>query len=313
MDPRLRSLLEIINRRKIDFSTISVEELRQFEPLSTPATQVPGVRIEDCYLPRDEEKVPLRMYTPENPGNGLIIYFHGGGYVLGSIESGEDICRRMAGLTSNRVLSLGYRLAPEYKFPVPQEDAYSCYLYAVEHAAKLGIDNSRIALTGESSGGTLAISTCLMANDRHVPQPRFILSFYPAVSPDFSSESSRFYSKGYFLTKEAIEFFSKQVLRTKEDVFHPYFSPLLAENISGLPETMIVTAEFDPLRDGGEALVARLQEAGIRASGIRVQGMIHGFLGFRHFLPTAENIFQMACSLLRFKLETAEGLLGRPH
>ena len=247
-------------------------------------------------------KIPARLYYPRDGTSSLILYFHGGGFVFGSLESHDAVCRRAARESGSKVLSVDYRLAPEHKFPAAVEDAFTAYSWARKNAKTLGIDPNRIALAGDSAGGNLSATTSLMIKDRGVEKPMLQVLFYPDLGPDFFSQSLREFSDGYFLTRDQIDWFGDMYLGNKADALNPYFSPVLHPDLSGLPEAVIITGEYDPLRDQGETYVAKLESAGIPVTGMRAMGMIHGFLNFTLVVPAAAGIADMVWSLVGKKL-----------
>jgi acetyl esterase len=177
------------------------------------------------------------------------------------------------------VVSVGYRLAPEHKFPAAPEDCYSATTWVAENAAEIGADPHRIAVGGDSAGGNLAAAVALMARDRRGPALVHQLLVYPMVGTDYATASYLRNADGYILTRDAMMWFWDQYLRSAADEADPYAVPLRAGDLRDLPPALVITAEYDPLQDEGEAYAARLREAGVRATTARYDGMPHGFLG----------------------------------
>ncbi|MEM0158966.1 MAG: alpha/beta hydrolase [Thermoplasmataceae archaeon] len=281
-----------------DFSTIKPSELRAI--------------MDNARYPRDVEdvgdvraevfnhhgvEIPMRLYVPEPPGNGLIVYLHGGGFVFGSLDMADALCRRIANASGHRVLSVDYRLAPENKFPAALEDSYEAVKWAYRNAGRIGIDADRICIAGDSAGGNLAIASALKLKDSGEKLPRLIAAFYPSVGNDSVSASQREYAEDYFLRVRDMRYFGTAYMRSPDDVLNPYFSPIAHPNLSGLPETIIVVAENDPLRDQGETFAWKLDNAGVPVTCIRANGMIHGFENFFSLSRAAANVVTMVWSL----------------
>jgi acetyl esterase len=223
-----------------------------------------------------------RLYVPgeaaANEPGPLVVYYHGGGWVVGDLESHDDLCRLLARSSGARVLSVDYRLAPEHPFPAPVEDALAAFREAVARAEELGADPARIALAGDSAGGHLAAVTAQLA--RADPQPpAFQLLIYPATDCAETSASRVAFAEGFFLTKEDMDWYEESCFGAA-DRFDPRVSPLRADDLSGLAPALVVTAGFDPLRDEGEAYAQRLREAGVPAIARRHPGFVHGFTHF---------------------------------
>jgi len=225
--------------------------------------------------------VPLRAYGPEGSGpHGIVMYFHGGGWVLGDLDTHDAICRSLAAASNCVVVSVHYRLAPEHPYPAAADDAYAATCWVAEHAASLGGDATRMAVAGDSAGGNLATTTALQARDRQGPPLKFQLLVYPVADHDFETKSYLENAEGYQLTRNAMVWFWDLYVPRISDRDQAYASPLRASDLSRLPPALVQTAEFDPLRDEGEALAARLQDAGVPTKLTRYDGTIHGF--FRH-------------------------------
>ena len=238
-----------------------------------------------------EERVPVggasilvRVYSPPSAAVGpslpIVVWIHGGGWVLGSVDSldTDAMCRYLSATAACVVVSVGYRLSPESKFPIPVEDCYVALNWAVGNAEALHGDPDRVAVAGDSAGGNLAAATCLIARDRGGPAISLQVPIYPAMDSDTVTESYRLYGKGYGLDLEDMVWFWRQYLRTEEDEADPYASPLRAKDLGGLPPAFIMTAGLDPLRDEGEAYGEKLRAAGVPTTVRRVEGVPHGFL-----------------------------------
>jgi acetyl esterase len=224
-----------------------------------------------------------RMFVPkeahESPDAGpLVVYYHGGGWVAGDLDTHEQPCRLLAKSAGARVLSVDYRLAPEHRFPAAVEDALAAFRDAVAQAAELGIDPARIAVAGDSAGAHLAAVTARSCAADGGPAPAFQLLIYPATDCAHTAQSRLTFAEGFILTKANMDWYEEQFLGAEGDRSDPRVSPLLAEDLSGTAPALVVTAGFDPLRDEGEAYARRLAESGVRTLLRRHAGYVHGFI-----------------------------------
>jgi acetyl esterase len=239
----------------------------------------PVARVEDHAVPAEGGRIALRAYTPAGTGPfPVLVFFHGGGWVIGDLDTHDGICRALANHAGCLVASVDYRLAPEHRYPTAAEDAYAATRWVAANAARLGGDARRLAVGGDSAGGNLATVTALMARDRGGPALALQLLIYPVTHHAFDTASYRDCADGYLLTREAMRWFWSHYLARPEDGRQPYASPLLAPSLAGLPPALVLTAEYDPLRDEGEAYAARLREAGVSVTLTRYSGMVHGFI-----------------------------------
>jgi len=238
------------------------------EPMDTQDRTIPG--------PAGE--IPVRIYTPAGDGpKPVIVYFHGGGWVIGDLEVCDNPVRRIAARTGAVVVSVDYRLAPEHVYPAAFDDSYAATAWVAEHAAELGGDPERIATCGDSAGANLAAGVAIAARDRGGPRLAAQLLIYPVTDFSFGTESYRDNGEGYLLTKGSMQWFWAHYLGAQDLGQDPYACPARAEDLSGLPPAFVATAEFDPLRDEGEAYVAQLRAAGNEVTAKRYDGMLHGF------------------------------------
>jgi len=283
VDPQVQALLDQFSAQGLPpFDQMSVTQARvvalAFRDLQGEPEQVADVR--DILVPGPAGKLPVRLYHPA-PGTSLplVVYFHGGGWVIGDLEIVEKPCRALANASQCVVASVNYRLSPETKFPGPAEDCYAATQWLVEHSGEIGADNKRVAVSGDSAGGNLAAVVALMARDRGGPALGYQLLIYPVTAPARGSKSASYQenAEGYLLTRGTMEWFWDHYLASPEDGDNQYASPLHASDLRGLPPAMVVTAEFDPLRDEGRAFAQRLQEAGVPVTVSHHEGMVHGF------------------------------------
>jgi acetyl esterase len=254
----------------------------------------------DRRVPGPAGQVPVRIYTPNAPAPlPLLVYFHGGGWVLGGLDTHDGTCRELANEAGCVVVSVDYRLAPEHKFPAAAEDCYAVTQWAAAHAAELGADAKRLAVGGDSAGGNLAAVVAQIARDRGGPPIVFQLLIYPVIAAAFDTPSYRDNAEGYLLTAGDMRWFWNHYLASSADAANPYAAPLSARTLAGLPPALVITAEFDPLRDEGELYAHRLEEAGVPARLTRYDGMIHGFFGMGHMMDKAKAAVQESSANLR--------------
>jgi acetyl esterase len=260
---------------------------------------------EDRRIPGPDGEIPVRIYTPTaSQPLPVVVYFHGGGWVIGGIETHDSTCQHLATAVPAVVVSVDYRMAPEYPFPAPLEDCVAATRWVYDHAEELGADPARLAVAGDSAGGNLAAVVSLKAREQGGPPIVFQLLVYPATDLTCSFASHVENGEGYLLTGEGIRWFLDLYI-PDADRKNPDASPHFAEDLSGLPAALIITAEFDPLRDEGEAYAARLREAGVLAKASRYDGMIHGFFGMDLVLGSASDALQEAAAALRQALYPA--------
>ena len=231
----------------------------------------------------------VRLYRPSAAGRlPLVIYFHGGGFVICTLDMYDDLCRTLATDSGCAVASVDYRLAPETPFPGAPEDCYLALKTLAARADELGIDAARIALAGDSAGGNLATATASMARDRGGPALRYQALIYPCLDPHCGSASQRELATGYWLTRDTMLWYWGQYLQSPEDAANPLAAPALG-SLAGLPPATVVTAECDPLRDEAEDYADRLRAAGVAVVGRRYLGMIHGFVSMPYLTSSANR------------------------
>lgn len=247
--------------------------------------------------------VPVRVYrpVPETP-LPAIVYFHGGGWIVGDLETHDALCRNLADQARTVVVAVDYRLSPEARFPGPLEDCYSALKWVADQAQTLGIDKSRIAVSGDSAGGNLAAGVCLLARDRYEPSIRFQLLFYPVMWPNFETASYQLFADGYGLTRQDMRWFWSQYLGDAPGPLSPYAAPLAAEDLAGLPPALVVTAEYDVLRDEGELFARRLTESGVPSQWRRYDGVIHGFVQLASVIARGREALANATAVTRAAL-----------
>jgi acetyl esterase len=283
----------------------SVAQARAFHtqdaaPLNGEA--VPVAAVADRAVPGPGGDLPVRVYTPEGEAPfPIVVFFHGGGWVVGTLDTYDPLCRALAAAVPAVVVSVGYRLAPEHRWPAAVEDAYAATLWASRHAAELGGAQHRLAVAGDSAGGNLAAVVALGARDRGGPAIAVQLLVYPALDAAGDTGSWREHAEGFYLTAAGMRWYWDHYLGGADGAA-PDASPLRAAFLGGLPPALVVTADHDVLRDEGEAYAARLREAGVAADVHRVEGVVHGFLRWRAVTGAADAALQGAAAALRSAL-----------
>ncbi len=259
---------------------------------------VPVSNVEDFKIPVDGAEIRARLYSNDPSSDQMIVYFHGGGFVIGDIESHDSICRVISKRSGAKVISVDYRLAPEHKFPIAVEDAYNSFLWVRENNQRFGISKEKVAVMGDSAGGNLCAALSVKCIEDREQVPALSVMFYPVVAIDLSSQSVREYSEGFALSEGISRWFHANYVRGVQDMLSPYLSPLTFGQLSGMPESIVLTAEYDTLRDQGETFVSALKKNSVEATGIRALGMVHGFLTYIKISKNARGILEMVSSLI---------------
>jgi acetyl esterase len=309
LDIQMKSLLDAMAASKNPaFHTLTPQEARRIAAARPqPGEPEPVAKVEDRMIPSAGGDLPIRIYTPAGvPPFGVLVYFHGGGWVLGNIAMTDQPCRLLANASGCMVVSVEYRLAPEHKFPAGAEDCYAAAKWVAGNTAALGIDPMRIAVGGTSAGATLAAVVALMARDRGGPHLAYQLLVYPATTAELTTESHSQFAKDnyYVLSRADMEWFWGHYLANDEDRRNPYACPANAKSLSGLPPAFVITAEYDPLRDEGEAYAARLSNQGVSTMLKRYEGVTHGFFGMPGLLERAKVAIGDAADALRNAIGT---------
>lgn len=235
--------------------------------------------VSDRTVPGPAGEIPVRTYVPEAAGpHPVVVFFHGGGWMLGSIETHDALCRALTDESECAVVSVEYRRAPEHPFPAALEDCYAATSWVAANASAVDGDPSALAVAGDSAGGTLATGVALLARDRGEPSLDYQVLAYPATEYRFDTASYEENAQGYFLTREDMERFWEGYLRDESDGRHPYASPLRVDDASALPPALVLTCGYDPLRDDGRAYADELATAGVPVEHSEYADMIHGFL-----------------------------------
>ena len=258
---------------------------------------------EDRSIAGPSGDIPIRIYRPPSDGPlPIIVFLHGGGFVIGNIDSHDPTCQQLATRVPAVVVSVDYRLAPEHPFPAPVEDCWAALAWAASHASELGADPARLAVAGDSAGGNLSAVIARRARDAGGPAVAFQLLIYPATDMTRSHASHKENGEGYMLTTDSMDWFMGHYFAADADQLHADASPQFVKDLSGLPPALVITAEFDPLRDEGEAYGEALRSAGVDARVSRYDGMIHGFFGMDAVLDGAKRANDEAVAALQSAL-----------
>jgi acetyl esterase len=276
-------------------------QLRWGAPTDVSVVTVP-------YTARDGASLELRLYRPANAqaeALPVLVYFHGGGYVVGSLQSHDGVCREFCARTPCAVLSVGYRVAPEHKFPTPLNDGADALAWLAQHAVAEGLDINRVAFGGDSVGATLATVLALQAARDPASlaiKPCLQLLCYPVTDASTSSPSTELFGEGYLLESETLEWFYRHYANDAADRLDWRFSPLLATDYQGMAPAVIALAGHDPLLDEGRAYARRLQEHGVTVELIEYTGLIHDFLRLQSVVPDIDNVYTQLTQSLRTAL-----------
>ncbi|WP_235663885.1 alpha/beta hydrolase [Mycolicibacter terrae] len=305
---------ELADRMSAAFASVAagvgnaVQVRASLKATRRPARPVPVGWVDECHIPGPAGPLPARIYFPLDPGPSreqlpVLVYFHGGGFVLCDLDSHDSCCRRLANGAGAIVVSVDYRLAPESPFPAAIEDAWAATQWVAGQLAELGGDPSRLVVAGDSAGGNLAAVVAMLARDRGGPPIAFQLLIYPVVDQRRKQASASRGRRGPSgtLTADHMQWFTEQYLGRDGDRSNPLVSPILGE-LAGLPPAHVVTGSLDPLCEEGEEYARRLQSAGVPASVQRYQHGFHGFFNLADHLPLAARASDDVCAVLRAAL-----------
>ena len=245
--------------------------------------------------------ITFRAYRPHGAPAGplpTLIYYHGGGFVIGNIATHDSTCRRLANKSRCQVISIDYRLAPEHPFPAPIDDGIAAFRHIRDNAASFGVDPTRLAVGGDSAGGQMAAVVCQTCRDAGEAMPAFQMLIYPATDSSKESGSRKSFAEGYFLSKALMDWFWKAYVPAGTDLADLRLSPLLAKDLAGLPPAFVLTAGYDPLRDEGRAYADRLIDAGVKTTYVNYPGTIHGFFSLTRFLKQGIKANDEAAAVL---------------
>lgn len=277
LDPEIKPILEFAGKNIPPMREVSLAKAREMELQFSKMSPVPPVQVrtvEDQVVDGRDAQIKVRIYTPTTVPIGSVVYYHGGGFVLGSIETHDAICRRLVNASECRVISVDYRLAPEHKFPAAVHDAYDAFEWTVERFG------GKVCVSGDSAGGNLAAVVAQLASKNGKDALKLQALVYPVLNQAGIERSVIEFSEDYLLTADDMTWFGEQYHTSASDSVDPLASPIHAADLAGLPPAIIITAECDPLRDQGEAYTSLLRKAGVPVIGLRYTGTIHGFMSF---------------------------------
>lgn len=305
LDPDVLLVLDMIRLAgRPPFEQLTPAEAREAYMKSRAILQPepePVAEARDLAAPGPHGPIPLRLYRPQGGAAPLpgLIYYHGGGWLLGGLDSHDVVCRRFANAARCVVVSVDYRMAPEHKFPAAVDDCAAATGWAIGQAAALGMDPARVAVGGDSAGGNLAAVMALMARDGALPRLAYQLLIYPATDMTMTTVSSQTVGPGVPLTSATMKWFIDHYMRGPEDMIDWRASPIRAASVAGTAPALVLTAAADPLRDEGIAYAARLEREGVRTTAIHLTDQIHGFLSMGKVIRAADTAIDMMAASLR--------------
>lgn len=317
LDPQARALIDLMVERAVPPThTLSVAQARSMYRDRRAYTQPdppPVGAVRELEAPGPRGAIPLRLYRPSPAADGalpLLVYFHGGGWTIGDLDTHDVVCRTLCSGARCAVLAVDYRLAPEHRFPAAVDDALAATRFAREHAAALDIDPARIAVGGDSAGGNLAAVVCLALRDAGEPLPAFQLLIYPATDMRAAAPSHRGNGQGYVLTADTVAWFRGHYVADPAEWGDWRASPLLAADLAHLPPALVLTAGFDPLRDEGRQYADALSGAGVPTQFVCFERQIHGFITMGRVIDEANTALDLCAAALRRALAPRTGATG---
>ena len=303
LDPQAKAVIDlIIKSGRPAYHQLSPKDARQLFRETRPASTPPAPEI-GAVSDLRADHIPFRLYRPKGVATSTrlpaLIFFHGGGWVIGDLETHDVLCRQLTAAAGISVVNVDYRLAPEHRYPAAVEDAWAATRWVETHAAELAIDPTRLAVGGDSAGGNLAAVVALLARDHGGPSLALQVLTYPVTDVAAESASYADFADGFLLTRDSMRWFIEHYVPERKDRLDWRASPLRAASLAGVAPALVVTAGFDPLRDEGEAYARRLREAGVRVDMICYGGMIHGFAPMGRLIETGNRAVAHAAASLR--------------
>ena len=294
IDPQLEPLLAAFETDEVPpLTVLSVKDARaRLKEIAQYPSPKPEGMVQDIAIDGPEQDIPVRLYTPPSSGpHPVFIYFHGGGFVLGDLDTHDNICQSISNRGEILVVSVDYRLAPEHPFPKPLRDAYQATTWAHENADSFGGDPDYLAIGGTSAGGNLAAAVSLLARDHHSPMITHQILAYPFLNASGTMFEWPSYDEndGYIIEKDGLDWSADHYIQDSIHRRNQYASPILAHDLTDLPRTTTITAGFDPLRDEGQEFADRLSKSGVESSNLHYPMMSHMFLSFLGMVDTADE------------------------
>jgi acetyl esterase len=308
LHPTAELMIKVLHDTGLTFTPETTPEDRRAAMIAATTNPAfpkqPVHEVGNRTIPGPGGPIPVRVYRPSaDDALPLLVWFHGGGWVTGNLDTHDQVCRLLCDAVGAVVVSVDYRLAPEAKFPAAADDCMAAYEWALAHAGEVHADSTRVAIGGDSAGGNLAAVVALCARDRGLPQPKLQLLVYPVTDYEFESPAMIENARGYFLELESMRWFYDHYAGTPADFDEWRFSPMRAPDVAGVAPAVVVTAEFDLLRDQGESYGRRLQQAGVPTEIVRAEGLIHGFFGMHAFMPPGQRAWDVSVRALRDALD----------
>jgi acetyl esterase len=306
LDPQIEFVIGLVKKANApEFWQLTPDQAREQYSLRVAklAVKEPIFRTEDRRIPGPGSPIPIRIYTPREAKAGeklpVLLWFHGGGFVIGSIDTHDSVCRMLANQVNCIVVSADYRLAPECKFPAAVEDCEAALKWVALHAVEFGADPQAIGVGGDSAGANLATVVAILARDAGHPKIAFQLLIYPCAAPEPETPSHYKFAEGYVLSRNTITWFFRLYQRSRADSNDFRFAPLIADDLANLPPALVLVAGYDPLRDEGVDYAKRLIEAGNRVRLVNYEGMIHGFILMGGAVDAAKRAVAESAQALR--------------
>jgi acetyl esterase len=301
LDPQARQFLDAFYAKNLPpIESMPLAAIRQFfDTMICHPCKAPIKEVKEISIPGKLGPIPLRLYFPKTPGpHRVFISIHGGGWVAASLDANEPTCKEICSRAECIVISVGYHLAPEHKFPGPLEDCFAATQWVFKHCSQFGGDPDKIMIGGDSAGGNLAAAVTLMMRASKGPQLYAQVLLYPVTNYNFDTLSYHKFATGYLVHRETVKWFWQCYLRDETDGTNPYASPLQATNLSGLPPALFIQADYDPLRDDGDAYAEKLKASGIPVE-IRTYNSIHGFTLYTNIFDIARKALQDIADFLK--------------
>lgn len=298
--PQVAQYLEEVAKIEVPPFEEMTPELIRSTLTPSPEPHFPAKNIENLTLSINDAHIPIRLYTPQYkhedsvPELPALVFFHGGGWVMGTLDAYDGVCQDLAGTAGCKIISVDYRMAPEYPYPVPFEDAYAATEWISSNASDLEIDQDNIAVGGDSAGGNLAAAVALKARQSKSLNLVYQMLVYPVTNYQFDTESYQKYGINYFLTKRAMEWFWDQYLPDESAGREVFASPLRCKDLSGLPDSLVITAGYDPLYSEAVQYAEQMRQSGNSVEHINYEDMIHGFFRRSDLYDRAFEAVQLA-------------------
>jgi len=308
LHPQAKEFLNAINSvPRTPLPTLGAASARKSyaeRPKNLAPTWIAVWSVEDRIIEQNAVSVPVRIYTPYESATKLpvFIFHHGGGMVIGNIAGYDTLCRQLCMQSGCIIISVGYRLAPEHKFPTAVDDAYAAFEWITKNTEQFNGDEQRIAIGGDSAGGNLAAVVTLLARKSNNQSIRFQVLIYPATAPHANSKSHLRYAKDYFLERDTVLWFHRSYLRSDEDRKDFRYAPLIADTLIGLPPALVIVAKYDTLRDEGVAYADRLTRSGVDTTLIEYSGMFHPFVSLAGILDDGQRAITEISHMLNKRL-----------